>query len=146
MWKELGEYQTKNVKICKHHNNLQLWNISSIYQVFTCPSSGNLSTMQNIIPEITAWGISPIEPFQANHFIQQLLQLFLQHLPLSFLSRVRCTSASFFFQYIHTSSGAYSDPFHSCRFFIHLTSYSSDLIRSSPLFLLSNDPFFLTCF
>lgn len=80
------------------------------YQRFTCSSSGNLSTMQNTISEITAWDSSPIETFQANPFIQQLLQLFLQHLPLPFLSSVRCTRASFFFQYIHTSSGAYSDP------------------------------------
>lgn len=142
IWKELGEYQTENVKLCKNHNNLQLRNISSIYQGFTCPSSANL----NIISEITAWDIFPIKPFQANPFIQQFLQLFLQHLALSFLSSIRCTRASFFFQYIHTSSAPYSDPSHSCCCFICLTSCSSDLIRSFSLFLLPNTPFFLTCF
>lgn len=115
------------------------------YQRFTCSSSGNLSTMQNTISEITAWDSSPIETFQANPFIQQLLQLFLQHLPLPFLSSVRCTRASFFFQYIHTSSGAYSDP-SLLLVLISLTSYSSDLIRFFPLFLLPKAPFFLTCF
>lgn len=137
---ELGEYQTKNVKMYKNHNNLQLWNISSIYQLFTYPSSGNL----NIISKTTEWDIFPREPFQAS--IQQLLQLFLQHLTLSFLSSVRCTRTSFFLKYIHTSSAAYSDPSHSCCCFICLTSYTSDLIRVFPLFLLPNASFFLTCY